>query len=180
MTRFRIASVSALVVGWVVFVSACANTPTSAPPSSHLSPGAARFDGNPPPPPVDTASVALTDDGAFGFETTYMLNGPDLAGFIAFPQKQPVGVSISPNARISFHQGAVTGKGTMNFTANGATISVNLATAFSAKTAVFNANCAQGCAVLPFTGTIITAEGVSRPTSGVIDVGGSPALTAGR
>jgi len=72
-----------------------------------------------PPPPLD--GVIDASIGAFTYTVgvTYFMNGPQNNGWISFNKTQIASVSLSsPSARISIHQGVLSGKGTLTLGAN--------------------------------------------------------------
>lgn len=169
---------SLAVIAASLVIAACSETRTTAP-MARTAAEAASFDfSNPPPPPIDTASETLVDGGTFGFRTQYFLNPVDLNGWITFPTTQPAGVSATPNARISFHRGVVSGKGTVHLTGPIGTLTIDLATGISSDGAQFNLDCANGCASLPFH-ALLTTKGRSTPIDGVLQIGVSPTSDIG-
>lgn len=169
-------SVPALAVATVVLITACADA--TSPHAAVRTPGSpsAQF-GNPPPPPEDTGAVASTQQGTFALQTTYFLNPAGTNGWVHFPNGQQAdGVVISPDAAIRYHQGTVSGKGTITAPLDGGIIVVDLSNVNSGR---FNGSCDGACAEIPFTGTFTDQGGNSTPTSGILTVGGKPIVTRG-
>jgi hypothetical protein len=166
-----------LAVAVVALAVAC--TDATSPGATTRTPGAPRaLVGNPPPPPADTGSYASTQQGAFFMYSTYFMNPAGTNGWIHFPNgQQSNGVIISPDAAIQFHQGQVSGKGTITAPVGGGIILIDLSTVNTGK---FYGSCDGGCAEIPFTGTFTDKQGNSSPTDGALFVGGGiPIVTRG-
>lgn len=166
----------ALALATAALVVACADT--TAPGAAVRTPAAPSATiGHPPPPPLDTGSYAATPQGAFPVYATYFLNPAMTNGWIHFPNQQAAGVSISSDAAIRYHQGDVSGKGTITAPVAGGIILVDLSTVNSGK---FNESCDGGCAEIPFRGTFIDKAGDTTATAGTLLVGaGLPVITPG-
>lgn len=164
-------AVPVLAVAVLALAAGCADStsPTAAVVRAPASPSA--LVGNPPPPPIDTGSYASTPQGGFSLNATYFLNPSGNSGFIHFPSGQPVGVSISPNAQIRYHQGTVTGMGTITAPVSGGIVSIDLSSINSGR---FPGACKDGCAAVPFTGTYTDKSGeTSSFTDGLLIIGSS-------
>jgi hypothetical protein len=118
----------------------------------------------PPPPPTDTGAVAFTSGGTFAFNTTYLLNKPGTNGYLSFSGAQPEGTTASPAARVTYHKGEFSGRGTLSFAGAQGTVVIDLA---SVNAASRFASCAEGCFSVGFDRvTLTTADGTTRPLQG--------------
>ncbi|MBA3657147.1 MAG: hypothetical protein H0W69_07335 [Gemmatimonadaceae bacterium] len=103
-----------------------------------------------PPPPIDFVGETSAEYSAF--TGTYFLNGPGTNGWISFSKQQPAGTSLSsPSARITFHDGTLSGKGTLTLTGSGGILVVDLSTGLSG--ANLFGSCTSTCGSLDLTGT---------------------------
>ncbi len=142
MKNMRFLSLAALVA------MACSESPTV--PSDVITAkrtaDAAAF--RPPPPLAFEGSSAEYSS----FTGTYFLNGPENNGWISFSKQQPAGTSLSsPSARISFHNGTLSGQGTLTLTGLSGIFVVNLKTGLSG--ANLFGECTSTCGSLDLTGT---------------------------
>ncbi len=143
MNNMRLLSLTALVA------VACSEAPTS--PSGVITAksvaNAAAFR---PPPPLETIGESSEYSS---FNATYFLNGPENNGWISFSSQQPAGTSLStPSARISFHNGTLSGKGVLTLTGAGGSIVIDLKTGV-AGASLFG-SCYSSCGSLSLTGTL--------------------------
>lgn len=150
-----------------VALAACADRATSP-----LAPAAAAFDfldGNPPPPSQDTSASFSGGSGQTTFfRVQYFLNKTGNNGFITFHNNAfNTEFAATPNARISYHKGVVSGQGVLTFN-QAAGISVfDLA---NVSGAVFNPDCSKTCGAFTVPGTFTNSDGVSGPTNGIFIV----------
>jgi len=133
------------------------------------------FDALPPPPSFDTTAIA-TDafgaqlDGAPLLHVTYFMNKTQNNGWVMF--KSSDGVVASPNAKISIHQGSVSGKGTVQLLLPGSTLSIDLSKNVSGKS-TFNGDCSKTCGTILISGATLTPK-VGKPAvfNGQLVIGG--------
>ena len=98
----------------------------------------------------------------------YFLNKPGNNGFISFRNNEGnTEFAATPNARISYHQGVVSGQGVLTFTQAGGTSVFDLA---NVSGAVFNPDCSKTCGAFTVPGTFTNSDGVSGPTNGIFIV----------
>lgn len=150
-----------------VVLAACADRATSP-----LAPAAAAFtlfDGNPPPPSLDTGAAFTSGSGqTTNFQVQYFLNKTGNNGFISFHNNAANTEFVAtPNARISYHQGVVSGRGVLTFTQGANTSVFDLA---NVSGAVFNPDCSKTCGAFTVPGTFTNSDGGSEPTTGVFIV----------
>lgn len=182
------------LVGIVAMVSACsiASEPTRQTATSGRSNGDATtlscsdptdvcfsLDGTPPPPYVDTtgsfydgSATPVADAPVLRLQ--YFMNVPALSGWVSFRGQTAPGVSVSPNARITYTRGVVAGRGTIRVVIGSSLVTFDLAKAVSGKSS-FNADCSRGCASLILTGTLAPKEG--RVTTATYDLLIAPPAT---
>jgi hypothetical protein len=101
----------ALAVVTVIGLSACQQMTTEPAASSNLS--IKMVGDNPPPPPIDSGSVGYTGSGTsitFFLRLTYFINKPGTNGWLTLIDGD--GNTSDPDARVSVHNGIVSGKGT--------------------------------------------------------------------
>jgi hypothetical protein len=117
----------ALVFGGV----ACNEIPTS--PAGIAAPQtASNYSSFRPPPPLDGYVDVTSTAFEFSFYATYFMNGPENNGWISFSSTQPTGVSLSsPSARITIHNGTISGAGTLSFQSAGETFVIDLSSGLS-------------------------------------------------
>jgi hypothetical protein len=166
---------SVLALFTIAAVAACSDNSATQPmlaSRATLSADIGFIEAHPPPPPIDTGAVVETDQGAFTVQTTYFLNKPGNNGFISFANQQADGISVDPNARISLHDGTVSGQGTITLLASGGVITIDLSQAINSRTTTFNPDCSKTCASVGFTGAYTPKGGTTVPTNGIIVVGG--------
>jgi len=121
-------------------------------------------DGDPPPPPLDTGVVAISDAGAGSFNVTYFLNTQDNNGFLTFKGAQPTGTDATKGARVSYHLGVFSGRGTLSYATGQGTVLVDLSSVNQASTFT---RCSTGCFTVRFDRATVTSAGISRPLTGV-------------
>jgi hypothetical protein len=100
----------ALAVVTVVGLAACQQMTTEPATNSDLS--IKMLVSNPPPPPIDSGSVGYTGTSTnrtFFLQLTYFMNKPGTNGWLTLINGD--GNTSDPNARVSVHNGEVTGKG---------------------------------------------------------------------
>lgn len=130
-------------------------------------------DGLPPPPSLDTISVMSDAFGAMIAEAPvvhvqYFMNKPQNNAWITFKGQTSSDVLASANARISVHQGTVSGKGTLTILMPGsAVLSIDLSKGISGKS-TFNGDCSKGCGSVLFTGVLTPKVGKASSFSGAL------------
>jgi len=129
----------------------------------------------PPPPSFDTTAIALNTDGsAFTgapvVHVTYFMNKTENNGWVMFNSSD--GVVASPNAKISIHQGTVSGKGTVQLIVPGSVLSIDLSKNVSGKS-TFNGDCSKSCGTILISGATLTPK-VGKPSifNGQLVIGG--------
>lgn len=152
----------------LVALSACADRATSP-----LAPAAAALGfipGESPPPEYETTTTFISGfQAATTLQTQYFLNKPGNNGFITFRNNTSSTYTTTPNARISYHNGVVSGQGVLTITgATGQSVFdfANVTAAF------FKPNCVGGCGAFTVPGTFTPTGGQAVPTVGVGYVGG--------
>lgn len=100
----------AIAVVAVIGLAACQQMTTEPAANSNLS--IRMFGSNPPPPPIDSGSVGYSGSTNTGFTLvlTYFMNKPGTNGWLTLVETG--GATGDPDARVSFHDGVVSGKGT--------------------------------------------------------------------
>ena len=141
----------------VVSLAACADRATSP-----LAPAPATF-GELPPPPFDAISTFSDGFQSSTFQAQYFLNKPGNNGFITFRNNESnTGFAATPNARISYHNGVVSGQGVLTFTQINGTSAFDLA---NVTAAVFNPHCGAGCGAFTVPGTFTASTGDNAGTA---------------
>lgn len=167
-------TVPSLAVAILAFAAGCADT-TSPATASRAAPSPSALLGNPPPPPSDTSGTYSTSAGSLTFGAVYFLNPTGKNGFIHFNTDQPSGISISPNASIDYHQGTVTGRGTITGPAMDAfgnpvgTLTIDLSQVTGGS---FDGSCAKMCASVTGPATFTADDGkINRSVDGTFTIG---------
>jgi hypothetical protein len=120
-----------------------------------------------PPPPLASEMDGTVASTSFQIGITYFMNGPENNGWISFNKTQLPGISLSsPSARITIHQGTLSGTGTLTIYGNVVDLATglgtgNFSTACSAgatevgtvTTGDFGGGDRQGCGSFTFTTT---------------------------
>jgi hypothetical protein len=121
----------------------------------------------PPPPPTDTGVVASSGAGYGTFNVTYLLNRPGTNGFLHFNLAQPEGTTASNGARVSYHNGTFSGKGTLSYLSTGGTVTIDLSSVSPAST--FQ-GCDKGCFQVGFDSATLTTGGQTGPLPGGVRI----------
>lgn len=117
-----------------------------------------------PPPPM-AFSGELVSGEYTGFNGTYFLNPTGNTGWISFSQQQPAGTTVTPNARISYKNGSVTGTGilVLSSTTGGAPLTINLKTGVD-PIGKWSSTCGSSCGSLSLTGTTYRGDALVTQT----------------
>lgn len=115
-----------------------------------------------PPPPAEY--IADVSSEYSGFTGSYFLNGPGTNGWISFDKQQPAGTTVDANARISYHQGTVSGTGTLVLSSltGGAPLTIDLKSGVIGSQ--WSSTCTSSCGSLTLRGTTIAREGGGKVT----------------
>jgi hypothetical protein len=116
----------ALAIVTVIGLTACQQMITEPATNPNV---AIRFLGNPPPPPIDSGSVGVSSEYNFFLNLTFFYNTPGTNGWLTLSSDQTGGATGDPNARISFHQGDITGKGNWYIPVDGGLLTLDLGSA---------------------------------------------------
>ena len=156
----------------VLCVTACSDASVTAPQRSISSIGTSSHEfGDPPPPPVGEIGTSSSFYGA-SVQSTYFFNPAGNNGWISFSQQQAAGVTVTSNARIEYHRGQVSGKGTISVDVPGGVVTINLANGLIDKRTIFNQSCSGGCASVGFNGMFTPTEGTPSSIDGTLRIGG--------
>jgi hypothetical protein len=104
-------------------------------------------DSYPPPPPSDTSMYGANNEtgettGRVG--VTYFYNKPANNGWVSFSNSQVAGIVVSPNAKLSFKKGVLSGQGTIAISQPSGKYVLDLSKAkyFNVQ---FNSECSKVC-----------------------------------
>lgn len=136
---------------WLAAVVAlgCSEAPSA--PNAVVANSSANLLANFPPPPM--AFYGSVSSEYTTFTGTYFLNPVGNAGWISFDSQQPAGTTITPNARISYKNGSVSGTGTivLSSTSGGAPLTIDLKTGVIGGQ--WQSTCTSSCGSLVLQGS---------------------------
>jgi hypothetical protein len=115
----------ALAVVTVIGLAACQQMTTEPAANPNLS--IRMFGSNPPPPPIDSGSVGYdgtTSTRLFFLNLTYFMNKPGTNGWLTLIDGG--GNTSDPDARVSVHNGVVSGKGNWFIALDGGILQLDL------------------------------------------------------